>query len=193
MVSQAQGRETAAQAQSAPAPAVESAPAPLQNQEQYALAPIASGQVTGIVKDMSGAAIPGAKVTVTDSANRTTQTATAGADGRYVLDRLTPGSYDMKTQAPGFEQQTTKDVAVKQSQTNVTDVALQVGAASETVTVEADLIAGMETQSMTLSPTETNKAKMTRSARAEATPIFEITTENGDKWTSADGVTWKRK
>ncbi len=194
LVSQAQGREPAAQAQSTPGSApVTPAPAPVQNQEQSATAQIANGELTGTVKDTSGVAIPGAKVTVTDSADHTTQTATAGADGRYVLDRLTPGSYDMKTQAPGFEPQTTKDVAVKQSQTNVTDVALRVGAASETVTVEADRIAGLETESMTLSPTGTHKAKTARTAKAEAAPIFEITTENGDKWTSADGMTWKRK
>jgi len=185
---QAEGRNTAAQAQRAPAPA--------QNLEQNAAPQISSGQLTGTVKDVSGAAVPGAKVTVTDSASHTTQTATTGADGRYVLDRLTPGSYDVQTQAQGFGQQTTKGVDVRQSQTNVADVALQVGAATQTVTVEASEADALEPQSMTLSHATVRKPKVNRAPKIEAAgpaPVFEITTDNGDKWTSADGMTWKRK
>jgi hypothetical protein len=185
---QIQGRDAAAQAQRAPAPA--------QNLEQNAAPQISSGQLTGTVKDVSGAAVPGAKVTVTDSASHTTQTATTGADGRYVLDRLTPGSYDLKTQAAGFEQQTTKGVDVRQSQTNVADVALQVGVATQTVTVEASEADALEPQSMTLSQASVRKPKVNRAPKIEAAvpaPVFEITTDNGDKWTSADGMTWKRK
>jgi hypothetical protein len=185
---QTQGRDAAAQAQRAPAPA--------QNLEQNAAPQISSGQLTGTVKDVSGAAVPGAKVTVTDSASHTTQTATTGADGRYVLDRLTPGSNDVKTQAQGFEQQTTKGVDVRQSQTNVADVALQVGVATQTVTVEASEADALEPQSMTLSQASVRKPKVNRAPKIEAAvpaPVFEITTDNGDKWTSADGMTWKRK
>jgi len=180
-------RDAAAQAQRAPAPA--------QNLEQNA-PQISSGQLTGTVKDVSGAAVPGAKVTVTDSASHTTKTATTGADGRYVLDRLPPGSYDVQTQAQGFGQQMVKGVDVKQSETNVADVALQVGAASQTVTVEASEADALEPQSMTLSQASVRKPKVNHAPKIEAAvpaPVFEITTDNGDHWISPDGLTWKRK
>jgi hypothetical protein len=157
-------------------------------QAQANRAPVPSGTVqpgtglTGTVKDASGAAVGGATVTVTDGAGRAAGAATANQAGEYRVEGLAPGMYDVTTQAPGFEPQTTKGVEVKQSQATVAHVALKVGAANEAVEVsEADAV-------------QTAPAKaLAKSAAKPDAPIFALTTDNGEQWTSADGMTWKRK
>jgi len=135
-------------------------------------------ELTGMVRDASGAAVGGATVTVTDGAGRTAGTSIADQAGRYGVDGLAPGMYDVTTQAPGFERRTLRAVNVIPSRPNEADVSLKVGAASESVTVEA----------------ETNDSLTTiTTAKSAAAPVFEITTDNGDRWTSADGLAWKRK
>ena len=143
--------------------------------------------LTGMVRDASGAAVGGATVTVTDGAGRTAGTAIADKAGRYGVDGLAQGTYDVTTQAPGFEKQTLHAVHVIPSKPNEADVSLKVGAASETVEVETNADALEE------SPLTPRKALAKSSARSSALPVFEITTDNGDRWTSADGLVWKRK
>jgi len=181
-LSQAEDRDAGSQAQIVAAPA--------RNQEQYGAPPIASGRLHGTVTDMTGAAIPGAKVTVTEPGIQTTRITATNQDGTYILDRLAPGSYEMKTEAQGFEQQTRQGIDVKNGQLNVANVALQVGAMSETVTVEDSDSALTETQSMTLAESAVRQAE---AKSVPAPPIFELTTDSGDHWVSANGMTWRRK
>jgi hypothetical protein len=162
-------------------------------QAQAAPVPASSGVVsqdsdlTGMVRDASGAAVGGATVTVTDGAGRTAGTAIADKAGRYGVGGLAQGMYDVTTQAPGFEKQTLRGVNVIRSRPNEADVSLKVGAASETAEVETNADALEESH---LTPP---KALAKSSARSSAPPVFEITTDNGDRWTSADGLAWKRK
>ena len=70
---------------------------------------ITSG-VEGQVADESGAAIPGATVTVTDTRTGQTRTLTAGADGNFRVGSLVPGGpYTVTATAPGFEGQTVEN------------------------------------------------------------------------------------
>jgi hypothetical protein len=161
-------------------------------QAQEKRAPVPSGTVqpgvglTGTVKDASGAAVGGATVTVTDGAGRAAGAAIADQAGAYRVEGLAPGVYEVTTQARGFESQTTKGVEVKQAQATVANVALKVGAATETVEVsEADAVQAPQTANA--------KALAKSAATPDAPPIFAITTDNGEQWTSADGMTWKRK
>ncbi len=135
-------------------------------------------ELTGIVRDASGAAVGGATVTVTDGAGHAAGTAIADQEGRYGVGGLAPGTYDVTTQAPGFEKQTQRAVNVVPSRPNEADVSLKVGAASESVTVEADNLIELKAKSL---------------AKDESGPVFEIMTDNGERWTSADGLVWKRK
>src|ERR1700724_1264926 len=59
--------------------------------------------VTGIVKDTSGAAVPGASVTVRTSAGTEVQTIT-GPDGRFTLDRVPDGQATLVVRSGGFAQ-----------------------------------------------------------------------------------------
>ena len=61
-----------------------------------------SASVQGNVADPSGAAIPNATITLTDSETKVTQTAKSGASGVYRFVSLAPGQYDIAVTAPGF-------------------------------------------------------------------------------------------
>jgi hypothetical protein len=143
--------------------------------------------LTGTVTDMSGAVIPGATVTVTDGATGITRTAKADANGRYVVEGLPPGTYNLQAAAQGFELMQMGGIAVEGSQPNVANLSLQVRAVSETVTVEA---ASAETETSEL---RKKKAKATPVDALRPPAVFEITTDTGERWKSSDGKAWERE
>src|SRR6476659_1938846 len=61
------------------------------------------GGITGTVTDSSGAAVPGASVTVTNTATRGTRETTTNADGVYTFPSLPPGTYELKIELQGFK------------------------------------------------------------------------------------------
>jgi len=63
---------------------------------------VASAQISGIVRDGSGGALPGADVTVTKTDTGLVRTAVSGADGTYVLPNLPIGPYQLKVSLQGF-------------------------------------------------------------------------------------------
>src|SRR4051794_19967060 len=95
------------------------------------------GGITGTVTDSSGAAIPGASVTVTNTATRGTRETTTNADGLYTFPAVPPGSYELRVELQGFKTAEIPTFKVDVQRTVRVDVRLQVGALNETVTVEA--------------------------------------------------------
>ena len=61
------------------------------------------GGITGTVTDSSGAPVPGATVTVTNTATRGTRNTTTNAEGLYTFPSLPPGSYELKVELQGFK------------------------------------------------------------------------------------------
>src|SRR6266851_9091300 len=61
------------------------------------------GSITGEVKDQSGAVAPNAAVTVTNSKTNVARSTTTNSAGIYSFPDLTPGTYQVKVAAPGFE------------------------------------------------------------------------------------------
>jgi hypothetical protein len=179
----AMGAVTAGLAASYSAP--NPSPAPIEAASPAASS-LSGSSLTGTVTDKTGASIPGATVLVTDSVGHLARTAYTDRDGRYRVDGLSPGAYGVKVQAVGFNTQVLPFVTVVAAQQSVANVSLDVGAATQTVTVEASADAisapGRAKKSLTKSP-----------SAGPAAPVFEITTDNGDRWTSADGVAWKKK
>src|SRR3984957_16555760 len=96
-----------------------------------------TGSITGTVVDPSGAAIPGAKVQVTDQATgNLTREASADAGGTFRALNMPPGTYRIKVSAPGMEELVRDGVVLDQDQTlGLGQVTLTVGQASQTVTV----------------------------------------------------------
>jgi hypothetical protein len=150
----------------------------------------AGDQLTGIVTDFSGTAVPGATVTLSDEGKgqATKKTAVTGADGGYLFRGLPAARYSLETAAPGFQRQKTSSVEVSDAGVNVRNVTLQVGAMSETVEVSGNAVTIESDRATPLA-----KAGGRNAAAPAAFPVFAITTDSGEQWTSADGMTWKRK
>jgi hypothetical protein len=92
--------------------------------------------LVGLVRDATGAAIPQAAVTVTNTqTNVTTRLATDGA-GNYFVPDVAPGVYAVSCEHRGFKRVTIEPVTVNVNQTVRVDLSLPVGDTTETVTVQ---------------------------------------------------------
>ena len=105
-----------------------------------------TGALLGVVKDQTGAVIPGATVLATDRDTKAQFEAKTSADGSYVLDPIPAGEYDLRITMPGFMDLLYTEVKVTSPEAMVLDATLRVGAETETVTVSAEL-ATIETNS----------------------------------------------
>ena len=92
--------------------------------------------IVGTVTDNSGAVIPGAKVTVTSVSTGIAKSAVTAATGEYTVNYLTPGSYDVAVTAKGFTTTRQQGIELQLSQEARVNFQLQVGAATEQVTVQ---------------------------------------------------------
>src|SRR5579863_4449765 len=98
-----------------------------------------TGALTGTVKDPSGAVIPNATVTLTSADTGQARTTMTGADGVYHFNLLPPGNYRVRIEASGFKPVDVPSVNVAVTETEVLDRNLDVGAQSQTVTVEGEV------------------------------------------------------
>ncbi len=95
-----------------------------------------TAEIAGSVADRSGAAIPGAHVTVRAAAGGNEKSAVTNAQGQFHVAALPSGDYKVEVQAPGFEK-FSQPLTVQPSERASLDAKLDVGAASQTVTVSA--------------------------------------------------------
>jgi hypothetical protein len=94
------------------------------------------GSVTGTVTDPSGAVVAGAPVTITNQATGLKRQTTTDADGTYRVLDLPQGTYTIEVAATGFKPLKVANVSVVIGQVNAKDLQLQVGTATQEVTVE---------------------------------------------------------
>ncbi len=95
------------------------------------------GSISGFVKDPSGATIPNAKVTIQNQSGSLERQATTNESGFYTITNIPPGMYAASVEAPGFKAYRSRDNKLDPSSNLAIDVALSVGAATETVEVTA--------------------------------------------------------
>jgi len=98
--------------------------------------------ILGVVKDTTGALIPGASITVKHTETGQTRTAISSETGDYNVPLLPVGAYEITTTMPGFKQQVRSGIDLVVGQQAVINLTLEVGAAAEQVTVteEAPLV-----------------------------------------------------
>ena len=105
-------------------------------------APVAAqstfGSISGSVTDASGAAMPDATVTLTNSATAAKQSLTTGPDGLYSFVDLNPGSYVLDVEKQGFKHFKRDPVVVQVQQAVHIDVPMEVGAVTQTVEITAE-------------------------------------------------------
>src|SRR5579862_7025772 len=117
----------------------------------------ATGRVIGTVTDQQGAAVPGAEVTVTNTATSIASTTSTKEDGTFEVLNLPIGSYSVTVEHEGFNKVTTQPNRLEINQSLRFDVVLQLGAVSQTVTVESQA-ARIETENPTVGGTITGEA-----------------------------------
>src|SRR5262245_20295531 len=96
-----------------------------------------SGQISGFVRDETGAMVPGAAVTVTNDGNGEQRKTNTNTDGYYVFPQLYVGTYTISVQAAGFKRFVTTGIVVDSLAKVSVDASLAVGAISEQVEVLA--------------------------------------------------------
>src|SRR5215203_5360351 len=109
------------------------------------------GSLEGTVRDPQGAVVQNATVTARNLATNATKTAVTNEDGQYRILQLQPGFYEVKATGPNFKQSVIESIQVQVGQTAAGDIALEVGVATETVTVAAGGEAQIERTDNTVS------------------------------------------
>jgi Carboxypeptidase regulatory-like domain/TonB-dependent Receptor Plug Domain len=98
-----------------------------------------SGSITGIVKDINGAAVPGAVVVLVDPAQNAPQEVTTNEEGIFIFPQVKPGTYTVTVEKAGFKKiQKNTIVLSTGDRLNAGDFTLEIGEVSNTVTVTAD-------------------------------------------------------
>ena len=98
----------------------------------------ATGTITGIVTDSTGAVVPGAPIEVRNAAKGQVYTGASSATGNFSIVQLPTGDYTLTVRGQGFKTFTHPNLHLEAEATLRQDATLQVGAASDTVTVTAE-------------------------------------------------------
>src|SRR5579883_954811 len=94
-----------------------------------------SGNIIGTVTDPSGAAVANAQITIANVGTGTSTQVTTNDSGNYTAPNLAAGNYTVTITATGFQKFTQQNVRVDVSQSVRVDASLEVGAATQEVTV----------------------------------------------------------
>lgn len=103
-----------------------------------AYAQVAGATLSGTVTDPSGAAVPNAAVSITNTSTGISKDVATDSAGFYTAPNLTPAVYDVKISAAGFSTQTQTGITLTVGAQQTLNVALKVGNVSENVTVTGE-------------------------------------------------------
>jgi len=112
--------------------------------------------IQGTVTDTTGAAIPGATLTLKDNATNATQTATSNGDGIYNFGQLPPDQFTLTASAPGFKQKILNNLTIIPEQANSVNIQMEIGATDTTVTVSANTVSAIDTETPNIGGTITS-------------------------------------
>ena len=98
---------------------------------------VAIAQISGVVTDESGAALPGVEVQVTQTSTGLTRFVITGSGGDYVLPNLPIGPYRLDAKLQGFNTYEQTGITLQVGSSPVININMKVGTLEETVTVTA--------------------------------------------------------
>jgi len=104
------------------------------------LAQVDSGQVSGVVKDSSGAVVPGATLTLTNEGTSVSSTKTTDAEGNYLFTPVPIGTYSLTVEAKGFEKVLQTHIPVEVQQRLAQDFTLTPGKATSSIEVTGSAV-----------------------------------------------------
>src|SRR5260370_28648959 len=116
-----------------------------------------STSIRGLITDSTGAAVPGAHVTIHNADTSEERSATSDSSGSYSFPSVVPGRYDISVSHSGFKRGDVKNRMAQVSQTAQQDLLLQLGEVSESVTVSAAGAELIDTSTAAVSGTIVNK------------------------------------
>jgi len=96
------------------------------------------GTITGEVKDQGGAVIPNVIVTATNDGTGAVSKTTTTETGNYTIPSLAAGIYRLRVEVAGFKNFVQENIQIQVAVTNRVDITLQIGAATDTITVTSD-------------------------------------------------------
>jgi hypothetical protein len=143
------------------------------------------GTILGTVHDSSGAVIPGATVTLKNTGTAAQRVVVTDGSGNFEFGNIDVGSYGVTITAPGFEKFNQPDIVLTARESRHLEATLQLGAASNTVTVQAEEENVITTEVSNLAETKLGTelvdlpvAIYSRST-GSTSPISTLTTEAG--------------
>ena len=98
----------------------------------------ATAQISGSVKDQTGAVLPGAEVTATQTATGAKRTAVSDESGSYILQNLSIGPYTIEAALPGFKTYVQTGIVLQVGTNPIVNAVLEVGQLTDQVEVQAD-------------------------------------------------------
>jgi len=113
--------------------------------------------IQGVITDPEGAIIPGAKATLTNLETGKMLEATSNSEGIYNFGALPPSHFKLEVSKEGFKTKVLDNVPIIAEQINAVNVELEVGAATQTVTVNAEEAPLIDTETAQISGTITNQ------------------------------------
>jgi hypothetical protein len=111
-----------------------------------AVAQLDTGSISGTITDPSGSVVANAKITATETATGTTYTTVSSKAGYYVFPSVRTGTYKLTISSTGFKTTASSGITVSIGAATAHDFTLQVGVATETVSISASAQA-LETES----------------------------------------------
>jgi hypothetical protein len=97
------------------------------------------GSILGTVTDQQGAAVAGARVTVTSVGKGTVEETTTNADGNYTVSHLIPDVYNVRIEATGFRAYEVKAIQVSADTGSKVDGKLDVGEVTQSIEVTGEI------------------------------------------------------
>src|SRR5437867_2415814 len=98
----------------------------------------ATAQITGTVRDVSGAVLPGVQVTATQTDTGVSRTTVSNETGFYSLPSLPLGPYKVEAALSGFRTFTQTGIVLQVGSNPVINIGMEIGQVAETVEVQAD-------------------------------------------------------
>jgi hypothetical protein len=132
-----------------------------------------TASIVGTVTDPAGAAVPSAKVTITNTETGIIRNSTTNNTGSYSAQELSIGHYNVRIQAPGFKGFERTGITLNVNETVRADASLQVGEARESITVEANAI---QVQADTNEVSQTISADMVADLATNGRNVIQLAT-----------------
>ena len=140
-----------------------------------------SGTITGTVTDPSGAAVPGATVGLVSERTGAARQTVSNEQGSFSFPEVEPGIYTLTVNKGGFKKLTERNVELHVGDVTAVNLRMEMGAASETVTVEAAPIA---VNTSTLTPARAEQL-LARIEHETGLPAEDVVRSGATKLTNA--------